>query len=365
MFLLDFMYNGLVNVEQIYLGSFLKTAEELKIKGLSQSIEIEGENAEKEEIFDHEYEEVKYLNNDYTEENDEKIRSESHLRSQNKGSPEQSVLMTDLNLSENSSEINTSGSVVSIHEPSRVPSSSSSRATLTSDNGKEKTQENDRPSLSARRKSLYGKTLTDKWKNQEINVQTETQADENNLSKSKNSRRKRKSGERALPSSGRKQSKAAGTGSEGVPGISDHQIAISASLEAAIENTKQEIRRLEGGKQEDLAVVSDTTDGTIAEVEKVLKLSQEVLGGLHNDAHRDNEGIYSMDINIDGSLMKESDTYEGIVLSPEQKKAMIDIMLIKSNSTATPWKCSTCNEVFKYKSNAVKHIQMEHVDLLQ
>merc|ERR1712025_447203 len=192
----------------------------------------------------------------------------------------------------------------------------------------------------------------------------ETLADRNNLSTSKNARRKRKSGERAVPSSGRKQSKA-GTGSEGVPGISDHQIAISASLEAAIENTKQEIKRLEGGKQEDLALVSDTTDGTIAEVEKVLKLSQEVLGGLHNDAHRDNEGIYSMDINIDGSLMKESDAYEGIVLSPEQKKAMIDIMLIKSNSTATPWKCSTCNEVFKYKSNAIKHIQMEHVDLLQ
>merc|ERR1712025_183748 len=140
----------------------------------------------------------------------------------------------------------------------------------------------------------------------------ETLADRNNLSTSKNARRKRKSGERAVPSSGRKQSKA-GTGSEGVPGISDHQIAISASLEAAIENTKQEIKRLEGGKQEDLALVSDTTDGTIAEVEKVLKLSQEVLGGLHNDAHRDNEGVFSMDIleavNIDGSLMKESETY--------------------------------------------------------
>merc|ERR1711936_45964 len=100
----------------------------------------------------------------------------------------------------------------------------------------------------------------------------------------------------------------------------------------------------------------------IAEVEKVLKLSQEVLGGLHNVDNGNNEGLYSLDIleaddNSDNQI-KERDTFEGIVLSPEQKSAMIDIMLIKSNSTSTPWKCATCNEVFKPKSVAVKHIQL-------
>jgi len=374
-FLLDFMYKGVVHVEQRYLSSFLKTAEELKIKGLSQSADVEGDDTEKEEI--NELKEVKYLNNDYSEVNNEKIESESNnILEKNEGFKE-SVLVTDLSLSEDSSEINSSASVSSVHDTSRSnnrqtlskKSPVDQRSVKTSNLGKEK-QENadaDPPSLSARRKSLYGKSLTDKWKNSGRNLQAQNLASTSNQNKSKNIRTKRKSVESSLSSSGRKLSKR-GAAKEGLPGVSEHQMAVSASLEAAIENTKQEIRKLEVEKHEDLAFVTDSTDGTIAEVEKVLKLSQEVLGGLHNVDNGNNEGLYSLDIleadNSDNQI-KERDTFEGIVLSPEQKSAMIDIMLIKSNSTSTPWKCATCNEVFKSKSVAVKHIQLEHVDLLQ
>merc|ERR1719233_1388094 len=341
---------GLVQVEQRYLDSFLKTAEELKIKGLSA--DIEGDDAEKEEIDGQK--EVKYRNNDYTEVYDETLGNESNNRSE-----KQSVLATDLTISDDSSEINSSAaSVVSIHDTSTSSSRQTffkkspveQRSVKTSNVERERQDNNDPPSLSARRKSLYGKSLTDKWKNHGRNPHAQKLADTNNQNKSKNTRSKRKSGESTLPSSGRKLSKTGAT-SEGLPGVSDHQIAISASLEAAIENTKQEIRKLEVEKHEDLALVTDSTDGTIAEVEKVLKLSQEVLGGLHS-VNTDNQN-------------EERDTFEGIVLSPEQKSAMIDIMLIKNNSTSTPWKCATCNELFKAKSAAVKHIQLEHVDLLQ
>ena len=54
---------------------------------------------------------------------------------------------------------------------------------------------------------------------------------------------------------------------------------MSASLESAIEATKKEIRLLEDKAEEDnLPSLADATDGTIAEVEEVLRLSQEVLG---------------------------------------------------------------------------------------
>jgi len=310
------------------------------------------------------------LNNDYTEDSVEKLGKKSNNRSEKNESSKQSVLATDLNLSEDSSEINSSAaSVLSIHDSStsssrQTPSKKSpveQRSVKTSNLERERQDNKDPPSLSARRKSLYGKSLTDKWKNQGRNLHAQ------DTDKSKNTRSKRKSGESTLPTSGRKLSKRVDA-SEGLPGVSDHQIAISVSLEAAIENTKQEIRKLEVEKHEDLAFVTDSTDGTIAEVEKVLKLSQEVLGGFHSVDNGDNEGLYSLGIleagNTDNQFEKK-DTFEGIVLSPEQKSAMIDIMLIKSNSTSTPWKCATCNEVFKSKSAAVKHIQLEHVDLLQ
>lgn len=226
---------------------------------------------------------------------------------------------------------------------------------------------NDPPSLSARRLSLYGKALTEEWRSQKRNAGGEKMLYLDNHDQIKHQRRKRKSGGNTLSSSSMKLSK----NDEGIPGVTDQQKAVSASLEAAIESTKQEIRNLEVEKDAESSFVSDTTtDGTIAEVEKVLKLSQEVLGGL-NSVERPEEGavaLDTLDASKDSDLVVDSqfnlsDTHLGIVLSPEQKKAMIEIMLIKSELSSTPWKCSTCRKVFKSKSAAVKHIQKKHVDV--
>jgi len=369
MFLLDFMYKGVVHVEENYLLSFLKTAEELKVKGLSEGDETEKNDSESENV-NNEAKAQSKVDDESSVNEIQRFECSEKVIDRN-----ESMLVKDLHLGEDSSEMNSSASFSGINVPSKM----NSRIRLSEQklfsgaelNGDSKqvniSKVNDPPSLSARRLSLYGKALTEEWRSQKRNAGGEKMLYLDNHDQIKHQRRKRKSGGNTLSSSSMKLSK----NDEGIPGVTDQQKAVSASLEAAIESTKQEIRNLEVEKDAESSFVSDTTtDGTIAEVEKVLKLSQEVLGGL-NSVERPEEGavaLDTLDASKDSDLVVDSqfnlsDTQLGIVLSPEQKKAMIEIMLIKSELSSTPWKCSTCRKVFKSKSAAVKHIQKKHVDV--
>lgn len=432
--LLDFMYKGEVSVEQRYLESFLNTAEELKVKGLSENGSVADDSngdGVHEEIGD----DKKINTDDASNVNMEIVRDENEpitefvkeIEEFNNETP----LTSDPNLTEDQhSAMNTSSAssslaslkAVSIQQTRdnkvKQTPAKAKRKSLTEPKTVEKVNKKqvrrglqspveELQSLSAKRTSLYGKKLTEEWKTESMKksqLKPKVKIFQNQTidsSSSDTTKGKRKLSEDYLASNRLKQQRriknsklktVTRSREVEIPGVSDKQKAISVSLEFAIEATKEEIRQLEGEdrNEDDLPSLADATDGTIAEVEKVLKLSQEVLGGFdYVDSADDNEDL-PMDMDKDVSdpspvnvsqinqspnltpdksnsisseICKTSpmNSRENI-LTPVKKMAIISLMLVKGNSNSTPWKCSICKKLFKSKSSAEEHIELEHVE---
>jgi len=405
--LLDFMYQGEVKVEQRHLESFLSTAEDLKVKGLSESVgDDSGDGVEQgkgDDIDDNKS--VNGCNNtnrgdviaDNKNVNDKNTNRGEGSLNEDKSTPISECLETEdlkepITTEEPSSDVKSKTKQIAgkagkeIIPDIKSPSKSVNKKQLKQENSPVE----ELKSSTAKRSSIYGKKQTEKLKISKRKNSAE------NPSNSSDCKKRKSSIGKVLATGGKKQSRA--EYKQPKPDLSDKQKSTSASLESAIKATKEEIRKLEGqAEEDDLPSLADATDGTIAEVEKVLRLSQEVLGDFqYSDNPEDYEEVSlnfeeeSSDLSQNVSLINQSSPMKPVtsksniqlntlessptkssenILTPVKKYqpstktlSIISLMLVKHSSNATPWKCSICKKLFKSKSSAEDHIGLEHVE---
>eukprot|EP00092_Neocalanus_flemingeri_P014513 GFUD01015658.1.p1 GENE.GFUD01015658.1~~GFUD01015658.1.p1 ORF type:complete len:549 (-),score=167.46 GFUD01015658.1:69-1715(-) len=458
--LLDFMYQGEVRVEQKHLESFLNTAEELKVKGLSDSAVnddegvVENSEGDKDETVDtcmddhndtHRVEESvnEKKSNECLKKSgefkneapffSESIPTECPSSDLNTSSSSQqtckSILAnTEPDLSKVSPGIGSTSNNAGMRRPwtrksKQIPGKARSenlpevKTSVKLDKKKQlkqlKSPIEELPSLSAKRTSIYGKQQTEKWKTlskKNSSELMEKSNGENCLKRtstlnSSESKKQKSSIEDDLNTSYSKQPPRSNRFEADLPEVSEKQKATSASLETAIKVTKEEIKMLEDrADEDDLPSLADATDGTIAEVEEVLRLSQEVLGDFQCADYPDEDEDVSLDSDEEASVLSQSVSqieqsvsklmssprivssklnstksdfqYEAIssndignILTPVKKyqpsdknKSVISLMVVKHSSSTTPWKCSICKKLFKTESSAEAHIGLEHVE---
>jgi len=440
--LLDFMYQGEVKVEQRHLESFLNTAEDLKVKGLSDSVgDDSGDGVEQGEgdtdITDNTsvngYNDESRGGKSFNEDNSTPIFE--CLKEIEDVKDNASFLCDPIPTEEPSADVNISTSNLQVNKPQQTCTESDPTSSTTGKRrscksktkqvagkaGKEIIPDPKTPSklvnkkqlkkvnspveelksLSAKRSSIYGKKQTEEWKTSKRKNSAENPSSKMITSNNSDCKKRKSSIGKGLPTGGKRQSRAEHKQPKSdleIPEVSDKQKSTSASLESAIKATKEEIRKLEGqAEEDDLPSLADATDGTIAEVEKVLRLSQEVLGDFqYSDNPEDYEEVSlnfeeeSSDLSQNVSLINQSSPMKPVssksniqlntlessptkssenILTPVKKYqpstktlSIISLMLVKHSSNATPWKCSICKKLFKSKSSAEDHIGLEHVE---
>jgi len=434
--LLDFMYKGEVKVEQRYLESFLNTAEDLKVKGLSDS----AVNSSGDGVVDQAYPGV-VDNNIVDDRNtasgvaDSSNKKKPNLLTQDlknevpfldcSDMPESPVFLLNTSDSrkktpksnEKTSEASVStsrvngkrassgsgkikqlaGQVDRKESPTKVPKTPAKSFNTRKTSHQVKSPIEEQKSLTAKRTSIYGKKQVEGWK-----TLKEDSPQVSSMSKSSLENKKRKSSDViTLKDKKSKQIKASKVEAP-IPSVSEKQKATSASLESAIEATKKEIRLLEDKAEEDnLPSLADATDGTIAEVEEVLRLSQEVLGDFQCVDNSDDFDNVSLDFEEDESPTSSPQKSQIVqskslsmpspekdasrqtsssskvpehggsvnILTPVKKYqpsaknlSIISLMLVKNSSNTTPWKCSICKKLFKSRPEAEEHIGLDHVE---